>query len=310
MTEKDPPNLPATSTKHPRAAKTAIRIRRYNEAVQRFNSVKSSGTGATSRMLERISTKGVSSWLTTLPLREHGFSLGKRDFRDAVALRYGWPIADIPVTCVCGQAFDVAHAMCCPRGGFPTLRHNEVRDILADLLTEVSPGVATEPLLQPLNGEQFQASSTIVADDARADLRVSGFWTRAEEAFFDVRVFYPNAPSYRDRNLGDVLKIHENQKRLQYGERIVNVDRGSFTPLVFTTDGCCAPECQRFLSRLCGKLADKDSRPYSQTISFVRGRLSFALLRAAIMCLRGSRSSYHRPTNELRGLAIAEGDFE
>ena len=36
-------------------------------------------------------------------------------------------------------------------------------------------------------------------------------------------------------------------------------------------------------------------------------RLSFTMLRAAIMCLRGSRSLYHQPVNALRELAVAEG---
>ena len=34
--------------------------------------------------------KGASTWLTTLPLTEHGFTLHKSAFHDALALRYGW----------------------------------------------------------------------------------------------------------------------------------------------------------------------------------------------------------------------------
>ena len=63
-------------------------------------------------------------------------------------------------------------AMSCPSGGFPTIRHNEVRDILADLLTEVCVDVAVEPPLMPLSGEVFVAASAKAADDARADIRV------------------------------------------------------------------------------------------------------------------------------------------
>ena len=43
--------------------------------------------------------------------------------------------------------------MTCHTGGFPTIRHNDVRDITASLLTEVYHNVATEPPLQPLSGE-------------------------------------------------------------------------------------------------------------------------------------------------------------
>ena len=38
---------------------------------------------------EFASLKGASSWLTVLPIDEHGFSLHKSDFRDAVCVRYG-----------------------------------------------------------------------------------------------------------------------------------------------------------------------------------------------------------------------------
>ena len=77
--------------------------------------------------------KGASSWLTALPLEEHGFTLHKSAFRDAMALRYGWTPSQIPSHCVCGQSFTVQHALSCPRGGFPSIRHNELRDLTASL---------------------------------------------------------------------------------------------------------------------------------------------------------------------------------
>ena len=50
-----------------------------------------------------------------------------------------------------------AHAFSSPCGGFPSLRHNDIRDITADFLTEVSPSVAVKPVLQPLTGELYTA---------------------------------------------------------------------------------------------------------------------------------------------------------
>jgi hypothetical protein len=35
--------------------------------------------------------KGASAWLDTMPIDEHGYSLHKGAFRDALALGYGWP---------------------------------------------------------------------------------------------------------------------------------------------------------------------------------------------------------------------------
>ena len=90
---------------------------------------------------------GSSSWLTALPLTEHGFALHKGAFRDALCLRYGWRPPLLPSSCVCGKRFTVEHALGCPCGGFPSIRHNELRDITAELLTEVCHSVGVEPTL-------------------------------------------------------------------------------------------------------------------------------------------------------------------
>ena len=129
----------------------------------------------------------------------------------------------------------------------------------------------------------------------------------AQDAYFDVRVFHPEAKSYVEQDIDALLVHHEQVKKRQYGERIVNVDRGAFCPLVFTTSGLAAPECIRFLKCLRGMMTRADTTHYSRIVCYVSCRLSFALLRAAIMCVRGARSAYHRPVNALRELAIVEG---
>ena len=61
-------------------------------------------------------------------------------------------------------------------GGYPSIRHNELRDITAELLTEVCHSVGIEPTLQPLTGEQFSYRSANVEDGARLDVVAEGFW--------------------------------------------------------------------------------------------------------------------------------------
>lgn len=68
-----------------------------------------------------------------MPLKEISFNLNKRGFRDAIKLRYDWPIDEISRTCVWREAFSEDHAMICKRGGFVIQRHNESRDIEAEL---------------------------------------------------------------------------------------------------------------------------------------------------------------------------------
>ena len=103
------------------------------------------------RLMECAAEPGASAWLNALPVDEHGFC-----FRDALSLRYGWPIPNITSKCACGTNFLVDHAMICHRGGIPTLRHNEIRDLTAELLAETSSDVSTEPRLQPMHDEVLQ----------------------------------------------------------------------------------------------------------------------------------------------------------
>ena len=209
------------------------------------------------RCVELAQEKGASSWLSVLPLEEHGFFLHKGEFRDALCLRYGWQLSNIPQTCKCGSRFCVDHAMICHMGGFPTIRHNEIRDITATLLTEVCHNVATEPPLQRLTGETLTARSANTDDNARLDIRARGFWNNSQDAFFDVRVFYPNAPSNRSV---DAYKKHEQAKKREYSQRVREVESGVFTPLVLSSTGGMGKEATTFYKRLADMIAQIATR--------------------------------------------------
>ena len=60
--------------------------------------IKEMAPSKTQRALDLATEKGSSAWLTVLPLQDLGFNLNKREFRDAVKLRYDWPVEDIPST--------------------------------------------------------------------------------------------------------------------------------------------------------------------------------------------------------------------
>ena len=143
--------------------------------------------------------------MEALPIREHGFQLSRTEFRDLLSLRYGWRPAKLPSTCVCGRSFDAPPALSCPTGGLPSIRHNEIRDLLATVLTEVCSDVVTEPLI----------SVSTTTDDStqegkRLDIRARGFWGgQLEAALFDVRVFNPFAASALTVPLPQLYRHHE-----------------------------------------------------------------------------------------------------
>ena len=150
-------------------------------------------------------------------------------------------------------------------------------------------GVTIEPVLQDISGEQLGMGSNI-AMDARLDIHARGFWEPQRAAFFDVRVFHPNADCYRDKELDPIYRNHDNEKRRLYSLRTLDNEQGAFTPLVFSSTSGMGKECLRIQSRLAELLAAKKGECYSTTISWIRARTSFALLRYALVCPRGSRS--------------------
>ena len=148
------------------------------------------------RMVDIAREKGASAWLTCRPLKKYGFALSKQEFRDGLCLRNGWTPARIPSHCSCGQEADVTHLLSCPSGGYPSIRHNDIRDTTAALLNTVCHNVSTEPMLQPLTAENLRYKSAITEDHARLDVASSGLWgSRFERTFIDVRVFNPHARS-------------------------------------------------------------------------------------------------------------------
>ncbi len=295
---------------HQLEIKNHVKCTKRKNNDQAATNLKNSLVPSLQRAMNLSMETGASSWLTVLPLTEHHFTLHKQAFRDALALRYGWLPTHIPTNCPCGQALSVQHALSCPKGGYPSLRHNELRDITASLLTETCHGVATEPTLQPVTSESFRHSTANVQDGARLDIVANGVWGSSfERTYFDVRVFNPLAPSNKHSTIAATYRHHENIKKRNYEQRIREIEHSSFTPLVFSTSGGLGPAASVFYKRLASMLADKWKQPYGTTIGWLRCRLSFSLLRSSIRCIRGARSSIRNFYSSLPGaveLAVSE----
>ena len=114
--------------------------------------------------------------------------------------------------------------------------------------------------------------------------------------FFDVRVFNPHAPSNRHSNATSCYRKHEKEKKRTYEQRIIDLEHSSFTPLVLSSTGGLGPAATSTYKRLATLLAGKWNQSYSSTMSWLRCRLSFSLLRSSIQAIRGSRSSAEAPT--------------
>ena len=214
----------------------AIRKEKDDALKEELEEVKAMLPDKKQRAVDLACEKGASNWLTVIPLKNMDFDLSKREFRDAVRLRYDWPITDNPSVCVCGSMFKVDHAMIYHRGCLVIQRHNDIRDLQAELLDMVCHDVQVEPALQPITGEEL-ARGTNQAPEARLAVHCRVFWERQRAAFFDIRVCHPNADSFRDLSPKQIYRIHENEKKRKYNSRVTEIEQGTFAPLVFTTTG-------------------------------------------------------------------------
>ena len=192
------------------------------------------------------------------------------------------------------------HALSCPTGGYPSARHNEIRDILSDTLQSIAHDVEIEPVPLPFEGENLPGRTANRSTAARLDIRARSFWTRQQDAFFDVRVTNPKAHLHSASEVQHHLLSHEQQKKRQYGLRVTTIDRGSFTPLVFATNGMVGKECERFLKTLVGRVVEKNGDlRYSVVMNHLGTKLTMSILRWNITCFRGCRSSYTRQKSSL-----------
>ena len=165
-------------------------------------------------------------------------------------------------------------------------------DLTASWLHEVCHDVAVEPPLQPLIGDTIVPASANRRDDARAEIHARGFWGRRQGAFFDIRMFHPNAPSYRQTLVWSLFHRHEHEleKKREYRDRVQSVESASFTRLMFSTFDGFGREATIFYSCLANLLVVRHNIQYSQMSSWMYCTISFSLLWSAILAIRGSRT--------------------
>ena len=183
--------------------------------------------------------KGASSWLKTLPLKLHGFELPNGSFRDTLSLHYGWQVPQLHTTCACGSAMEVEHALSCRFGGLPIRRHNEVRNLQASCLRKAGCDTTIEPLLQPLSGEVFNRPTTTTDQDARLDIKASGFWVGVRGSIFwrmgvqPIRSLVP-LPTHSIH----IPSTREGEARQVWGESLRSGEGGVHTTVVLDDRQC------------------------------------------------------------------------
>ena len=83
---------------------------------------------------------------------------------------------------------------------------------------------------------------------------------------------------------------HKKIKKQAYEERLHEVEHATSVPTVFTITGGRGKLASAFYKQIAFMLAEKISKPYASRKAYIHCRLSFALLKANVMCMHGSCS--------------------
>ena len=154
-----------------------------------------------------------------------------------------------------------------------SIRHNDLCDLLARIVSEVCKDTEIEPKLLPLPGYELHGRTTNGSNEERLDIRAQGFWNRDQQTFFDIRVFDPNACRYLNKSLQQCHAMNEHEKKRLYNEWMLQVDHGTFTPLVFSIYGSMGRECNMFYSRLSQLISDRRNLSKLITMNWIRTKV-------------------------------------
>ncbi len=108
----------------------------------------------------------------------------------------------------------------------------------------------------------------------------------------DVRITHPNAPTNVNMPLDNLLLKNENEKKRKYNSRVMNTEKATFIPLVFTTGGAAAKECNNYHKRLAQIIADRRHERIAPVLNYIRTKVRFSLLKSVLTAIYGVRDKH------------------
>ena len=179
--------------------------------------------------------------------------------------------------------FSLQHGLDCAKGGLVKKGHNDLHDSDARIADVAWGGVAIEPILVPENDKKGRPM-------LQADWMVRGVWEGNRVAFFDNRIIDADAPSYARANLSweSVSARAASAKKTKYRLAAEEL-RGSFSPLVCSTDGVLHREYAAYQKRLACRLTSKWQKPFSAVMAWVHIHMQFVICRSVDLRVRGTR---------------------
>ena len=169
------------------------------------------------------------------------------------------------------------------------MRHNNVRDFEANLLKTTLNDAELVPKLQKIDNEGL---NRLTGDDAGPDIRARGVWRQGQNTSLDIRLTNTNARLQKHLPVSTILKKDEKGKKRAYNNRIMNVEPGTFAPMVFSLTGAEGPETSVFHNLIAQKIANKTEEKYEKVQISFRCKLSFLIFEVSLIVYQ--RKSFHK----------------
>ena len=146
------------------------------------------------------------------------------------------------------------------------------------MMSDVSKDTKIEPKLRRLSGEELQGRTSSNSNEARVDIRTRSLWERGQQTFFYLRVSDPNVCRYCNKPQ-QCHVMNEQEKKRAYNERILQIDHGTLTSLMFSINDSIGREYQKFYSRLSQMISKKRDLLPSISSNWIGTKVCFGLLK-------------------------------
>ena len=147
-----------------------------------------------------------STWFNVLSQQNCHFDLSPLQFRDRSATRYLRDPHCLPPRCDgCDTTLTLQHALDYKKGGLIIQRHNEIRDCLGDISSQVWTLFIKEPVVREADVNNGDGG-------LRLGLRDTRVWQPKVKALFDIKGIDTDAP-HRNRSPEAILETGAKEKK-------------------------------------------------------------------------------------------------